>query len=844
MAMNASAQSLIALMTSANLRFVIPVYQRPYSWDEDQCNQLWDDVLSVSRRTDARHFTGSIVWVQEGTMSASGVTPLLLIDGQQRMTTIVLIVAALADFSRSNPQRKLRFSHDEITNRGYLIDTYKSGEDRYKLTLSQGDRETLVSLLEHLVNPKAKIVEDSSRLIENYNFFKKRIAALEDPNMVWDGIQRLDVVSISLDAGRDNPQLIFESMNSTGKDLSSADLIRNFVIMGLPRHEQDALYRNHWRPIEERLGADSYDDVFDEFIRNYLTVLYAPEPLAKRDVYSIFKRHVSEHGYDKEHRIVDLLEELESFARYYSAITVGVEKDPYLRDIFSRLSRLNVSVVNPLLLSLYHDFESGAFTKSDFVSMAALTESYIMRRAICDVPTNSLRNFFSSVISKLNRIQEDGGDYREAFESFLFLESGTARRFPSNSEFMQALTTRDAYHFRKSFHLLEGLENLHHPKNPLPIEPGTYTIEHIMPQNALAHDEWRAAIGEDADERFEPLLNNLGNLTLTAYNSELSDGSFLDKKKRIVGGYDKEYLVISKDVHDSSAWTPDHISRRSQKLAGTAVMRWPFLNVDATTASAYEAKRDRNPQSKARAGFKVLFDAGVITPGVVLHPVSDSYSTLGTVTEDGRIRLSNGETFDSPSKAAIRTVTLAGGSSGSRNGWLFWRLDSGPLLSALRDRYLTDTSGSIESDASRFKALFWSDFYEYCSENDAFLEAFNDPSAREQTKDHWASFGIGSTKFHLDALVLRSDCCIGVDVWCKDIDQYEAFLSKRDELDEAARNQGATISWDKLDADKKTRTVSIKLKVDFDKSDWRDHFAWMASWLIRLKSFCLNNKIG
>lgn len=837
MAMNAAAQSLIALITGANLRFVIPVYQRPYSWDEEQCSQLWDDILFVGRHPEETHFTGSVVWVQDGIMSASGVTPRLLIDGQQRITTITLLLAALADFSREHPDGGYRFSHGEIMNRGYLLDVYKPCEDRYKLTLSQGDKATLISILENLQDPKVKIIGDSSRLIDNYRYLKKRIEGLEDPNIVWDGLQRLEVVSISLDAGKDNPQLIFESMNSTGKDLSSADLIRNYVLMGLPRDEQDRLYLNYWRRIEEALGADSYEEVFDEFIRNYLIVLYAPEPLARRNMYSMFKRHVVDQGYDKDGRICELLEELEAFAVAYSKITAGCEENPRLRAAFDHLAKLNVSVVNPLLLSLYDDFNAGAFEIDDFIAMAELLESYIFRCVVCDVASNSLNKFFPSIISKLNRIQEEGGNYREAFESLLALEAGTARRFPSDGEFEHALSTRDAYHFRRAFYLLEGLENMHHPKNPLSIEPGRYTIEHIMPQNALAHQEWIDAIGEDAEERFEPLLNSLGNLTLTAYNSELSDGSFEEKKSRIVGGYSSEYLVISKDVRDAEVWTPAHIEARARRLAEDAVARWPFLTVSRDAAGKYDPKPDKNPFSKRQVSFKMLFDAGLVLPGARLVSASERIDVAGVVTSEGKIALSNGEVFSSPSSAAVRAVALGGGRGRTRNGWRFWRLEMGPVLYEVRNDYLGNVDVSNDAGASRLKTMFWSGFFEFASEIPAFVETFGDPSERGCDKGVWASFRSGVSAYHFDALLHVRDGWVGADLWCKDRQSYEPFYWNRHMLDEFADGEGVEAVWDDLDVDKKTRTLVVKKPVDFDADDWSGMYALCVEWLLRLRRF-------
>lgn len=837
--MNAHAQALVGLITSANLRFVIPVYQRPYSWDEEQCEQLWDDVLYVGNRPQDRHFTGSVVWVQDGTFSASGIQPMLLIDGQQRITTLTLIIAALADYSRKHPDAQLRFSYNEIMQRGYLVDTFRDGEDRYKLTLTRGDKKTLESIVENLVNSEHKIDEESSKLISNYEFFLKRIEALEDPNIVWDGIQRLDVVSISLDANQDNPQLIFESMNSTGKDLSSADLIRNFVLMGLPKEKQDDLYLNHWRNIELTLGADSYEDTFDEFLRNYLTVLYAPEPLVKRDIYYIFKRHVSDRGYDKDDRIVDLLREMERFADYYSRITRGTEKDPELNRVLADLRKLDMSVVNPLLLSLYDDYYQDAFDMAAFLNMLKLTESYVFRRSICDVATNSLNKFLPSVIAKLNKVQDDGGDYAQAFEAFLMLEAGTARRFPDNSEFYNALITRDAYHYRRSLYLLSNLENMHHTKDPLPLDNGSFTIEHVMPQNALAVSGWANDLEGIDEEKFNTLLNNLGNLTLSAYNSELSDDSFHEKKQRYVGGYGKDYLVISDAMRKADRWGADQITDRAKELAREAEKRWGYLTIDAEDAKKYEQKSKRMNAGRS-AIFRNLFEAGLVSEGTVLVPKNDTYTITASVNEAGLIELPNGEEFKSPSLAAKRVVTLVGG-AGARNGWTFWCVgENGPVLDELRSQYLLSKGDGITSDVKSFRIAFWDGFYDFCSNSEAFISCFNDPSDRADNQDAWASFGIGTPNMHISALLNTWEQGYGVELWVDNLETYEKVLSLKEQYDQLwLEETGIVPEWDARDEDKKSRHIVVRQSADFDKEDWTECYQWMMSWFFRIRDLAL-----
>lgn len=407
--------------------------------------------------------------------------------------------------------------------------------------------------------------------------------------MVWKGVQLLEVVSISLTQGQDNPQLIFESMNSTGKDLSSADLIRNFVLMGHPK--QDELYLHYWRPIEVALGASTYDEEFDDFVSDWLTVRNAPEPLVRRDVYQLFKRHCESRGYGRELPVEDLLKELKRFATYYARIGGQASGDAEVDRLLSRIHRLEISVVDPLLMSVLDDYDHGALTRDDLLAILSTLESYLFRRSVCDCATNSLQKFFSSLIARLARVCDEKRNYLQALQAYLLGEAGTARRFPTDAEFLDKLRTRDAYHFRRSLYLLSRLENSYHPKDERDFSNGQYTIEHIMPQNALAHPEWRGMLGEVDEEEFEHLLHNLGNLTLTAYNSELSDGTFQQKKERAAGGYDNEFISISADLHDATEWTPASIEARGKRLAQRALEVWAFPELPADVVDSFRPAR-------------------------------------------------------------------------------------------------------------------------------------------------------------------------------------------------------------------------------------------------------------
>ena len=355
--MDANSRSILGLISEMNVRFVVPVYQRPYSWGESQCLQLWDDILACGRRRESLHFTGSIVTIQDGSRSAAGVTPLLLIDGQQRITTITLLLIALARLAREGSRKNLPFTHEEIVASGYLTNHFRSGADHYKLTLSKSDQATCQSLIDNLEDPSCPVVTGSERLLENLAFFERRVQALDDVESVWAGLQRLEVVSIALSQGQDNPQAIFESMNSTGKDLSSADPIRNFVLMAYPVSEQREMYQLYWRPIEEILGADAYGQTFDDFIRSYFTVAYAPESMAKADVYQTFKRYVLFNGYHRNDRMKNLSLKVKRFASYYARVTTGEVSDADVAAALGTLSILEAPVVNPLLLALFDSYD-------------------------------------------------------------------------------------------------------------------------------------------------------------------------------------------------------------------------------------------------------------------------------------------------------------------------------------------------------------------------------------------------------------------------------------------------------------------------------------------------------
>ena len=451
-------------------QFVIPIYQRTYSWSERECHQLWDDIVRAgSDDTISAHFVGSIVYIEKGLYHVSSQSPLLVIDGQQRLTTVTLILEALAR-QLGDDEPVDGFSAKKLRSY-YLLNPLEEGERGFKLLLTQTDKASLLAL----VQQKAQPADQSLRVTENFAFFKEQVKNLgSDLPALCHGLAKLVVVDISLSREQDNPQLIFESMNSTGRALSQADLIRNFVLMGLEPAHQTRLYEDHWRPMEVGFGQEGYGSHFDSFMRHYLTLKTGEIPNV-RAVYEAFKSHARMPGIAAA--CVDaLVKDIRAFAGYYCAMALGKETDKKLAKAFRDLRELKVDVAYPFLLELYDDYSYGRLDSTDLEAAVRLVEAYVFRRAVCAIPTNSLNKTFATFGRALRKDR-----YLESIQAYL-LTLPSYRRFPGDEEFKREFVVRDLYNFPRRSYWLRRLEN-HGRKERVPVDE--YTIEHILPQNEI-----------------------------------------------------------------------------------------------------------------------------------------------------------------------------------------------------------------------------------------------------------------------------------------------------------------------------------------------------------------------
>jgi uncharacterized protein with ParB-like and HNH nuclease domain/predicted transport protein len=553
-------------------QFVIPIYQRTYSWGEKECRQLWDDILRTGRNEEvSAHFVGSIVYVEKGLYSVSSQSPLLVIDGQQRLTTVALLLEALArSLGESEPLEG--FSARKLRNY-YLLNPEESAEKRYKLVLSQTDKASLVALLNQHPSPK----DHSIRVEGNFAFFKERVAeAKGELPALCKGLAKLVIVDISLSRDQDNPQLIFESLNSTGRELSQADLIRNFILMGLEPLLQTKLYEQYWRPMEVDFGQEGYATHFDGFMRHYLTEKTGDIPNV-REVYEAFKVHarspkVATAGVEA------LVADIRATAGHYCAMALGSEPDADLRAAFHDIRELKVDVAFPFLLELYADYAAQLLSKKDLLQAARLVESYVFRRAVCGIPTNSMNKTFATFARSLKKDR-----YLESVQAhFLMLRS--YRRFPINDEFQRELQLKDVYNFRSRSYWLRRMEN-HGRKERVPVDE--YTIEHILPQNENLSPQWKADLGPEWERIQKTWLHTLGNLTLTAYNSEYSDRPFAEKRD-MKGGFAESPLRMNHGLGTLDRWTEDAIRERAGKLAAQASEVWSAPSLPADVLEAYK----------------------------------------------------------------------------------------------------------------------------------------------------------------------------------------------------------------------------------------------------------------
>jgi uncharacterized protein with ParB-like and HNH nuclease domain len=571
--MQASETKLQPIIEGAK-QYVVPLFQRQYSWEKKEWEALLDDLVELSEEEHPRtHFMGSIVTMPTSSVP-EGVSKFLLIDGQQRITTIFILLALLRDNAKKSGQTKL----EEQINNTLLTNPYESDIDYYKLLPTQYDRIAFQALI------NSEQLFTNNQITKAYQFFQKEIQkrGIDGQALKKVIFSNLSVVSIVLSKD-DDPYLVFESLNAKGRSLTQADLIRNYFFMKIHVNEQQSVYERYWKPMQDAFQGNN----LSEFIRHYL--MRDGTIVKQSDIY-FFVKELINRG-----EVVECLKELACFAGYYEKL-LHPEKETHIkiRKALQRLNRIEVTTAYPLLLNFYDEYYHNRISDVEFIILLKLIENFMIRRFVCNIATNQLNKVFPPLYGQIkNRYPSD---IVEGLKQIL-----QTKNYPKNTEFKTRLLDTKLYgggdRSIKTKLILETLEEFYQHKELVDFDG--LSIEHIMPQTLT--ESWQKQLGDDWDTTHELLLHTLGNLTLTAYNSELSNDSFEAKKMQL----SESHLEMNKYFKDHDSWRREDIEKRSSFLADMALAIWPYFGDEKAEQLTYKRATSTSPKSLCILGQSI-----------------------------------------------------------------------------------------------------------------------------------------------------------------------------------------------------------------------------------------------
>ena len=805
--MNGNAQKLIKYLDGASKRFIIPVYQRNYDWKMEHCKQLYDDLVKIIRQNRKSHFFGSIVSVQSesGTMEE-----FLIIDGQQRLTTISLLLLAIYHLLSSEKMVSRDHQLTDKILKKYLIDEYEPEEKRIKLKPIKNDQKAFGILFDQ----DEEYIPDSNLTI-NYRYFYDRIQHGElDIDELFDAICKLEIINISLNH-EDNPQLIFESLNSTGLNLSEGDKIRNYILMGLPNDQQTKFYEKYWNRIESYTDYD-----VSSFVRDYLSIKQQSTP-NMNSVYPTFKKYVEDAEVaDIEPLLKDLLE----YAKRYAFLIKGGHSDERLNSCIYRLNRLSTSVTRPFLLEVIRLSESGALTADELIEVFHFTESYLFRRAICDLPTNALNKIFLLLHREIIRFDGDESHYVEKFK-YALLSKRERTRFPSDEEFAECMSTRNIYGMnpKNKLYLFERLENSETSETKDVwghLDRGEYSIEHIMPQHLTA--AWIVSLGDNYEAIHTNWLHRLANLTLTAYTSRYSNSPFAEKRD-MPHGFKDSGLRINQWVGRKEQWGLPELEERDQLLKNTVIGIWSY------PTSNY------HPQKKQMDA--IALDEDVILTGRVLskysfkgaeQPVAswaDMYQQLA-VSQDPAVDLSlhfsmSPTSFNSCRQIDTDLYVWTGTDTqykinNLRKIFAIFDVPESELVFYLKDE---DNSETVAGNRYEIRKKYWE--YTLPQLKNAFSENGLFGNVNPVTSNWIAGF-VGIPGIHIDCVAnfdeSRVELYLGMASKEKNKELFGFLFARKDNIEKVI---GTQLIWSRMDDNKASKIHTFLPGVDISKDiDW------------------------
>jgi uncharacterized protein with ParB-like and HNH nuclease domain len=780
------------------------------SFVNEQCKELLDDIISVETEKRGTHFIGSIVFIHEGIYSTNEVKELVIIDGQQRLTTINILYAALYRFAKENGRK----DDSERLYNMFLINQYVKNESS-KLKLKQTDSNSLAfnNLLLGIDNDNRKY----SNVTENYKYFRTIINE-ENFELISNGLHRLIFVEISLEREKDDPQRIFESLNSTGLDLSQSDLIRNFILMDLPPKDQNRIFETIWNPIEEN-ARDEVKKVsmISEFIRDYLTLKKKKIP-NKNKVYAEFK---TLYGNKKVDDYYQELENIKSFSIHYKKfLNPSSVQDIEIRKQLEYINRLEINVAYPFLLQVFEDYENGLFQKIDLIKILKLIQSYSWRRFIVGLPSNALNKIFMTLYAE---VEEE--DYFESIAKALVKKKGSAK-FPTNEEIQSALKDKDLYNIqpKNRNYLFEMLEN-HNNREYVNTNQEDITIEHIFPQNPS--EDWAKEISNEDYQLFkDKYLNSIANLTLSGNNGALGNKTFREKKFMNYNGNEQGYeysrLWLNSNLRSLDDWNLSNFEKRLKIIYERFLNIWEYPDVKTS-------KEDESEELN-------IFDADIPTNKKLEYFIFENtkieeeaisqlyyYVVRNLFDKNYQLLVENREIFKiTRNMSDFRTPYEV------VNGWYIeTNIDSNTKFNLIKRlltlfemedeliiKYSSDSDQSAKANRFTIRKKYWQQLLPLLNNTQLFKNV-NPP------KDQWLSTGAGISGVSYTLVITKSNVRIELSLLGlkeQNKSYFKKLFKNREEIENRFEN---VMEWEELPDNKMSRVKFENNEVSlFNEADW------------------------
>jgi len=809
--MKANELQIISFLQAPNVQFVIPVYQRNYDWSNTHCKELLNDIIAVESEDRGTHFIGSIVFVHEGTYSTNEVKELVIIDGQQRLTTINILYVALYRFAKENNRSQ---EADRLYNM-FLTNQYVQKESS-KLKLKQTDTNSIA--FKYIMNGTENENGAFSNVTENYNYFR---SIIEEDNfeLILRGLNRLIFVEISLERDKDDPQRIFESLNSTGLDLSQSDLIRNFILMDLPPKDQNRIFETIWSPIEENAkDLVKQNSLVSDYIRDYLTLRNKKIP-NKNKVYTEFK---SLYSSKKDEAYLQELENIKSLSAHYKKfVNPSSVADKNIRKELEYINRLEINVAYPFLLQVFEDAENGLLEKSEVIKILRLIQSYTWRRFIVGLPTSALNKIFMTLYAEV-----DAEDYYNSIALALVKKKGSAK-FPSNEDLKTALKDKDLYNTlpKNRNYLFEMLENYNN-KEYVNTNNENITIEHIFPRNP--NNDWNNDLTPEDYFLFkEKHLNTIGNLTLSGNNGALSNKSFLAKKEMNIDeneqGYSFSRLWLNSYLQSLDSWNIINYQERLNIIYERFLKIWQYPDViiseidDSEEMNIFDAE---NPINKKLEYF--IFENTRIEEDIfsqmyvyVIKKLFEKNSQLLVSNQDIFKITRNSSDFRSPQEI--------------NNGWFIEsNLDSNTKFNVLKRlltlfemeddlfiKYNPHSESATETNRFNIRKRYWQQLLP--SINNTVLFSYISPS-----KENWLSAGAGVGGLSYTFIILKYGIRIELGISTSTKEKNKLYFKKLFKNKEVIEESfGEPLIWEELPDNKMSRIKIEKQDISLDnENDW------------------------